>query len=162
MESPSAWLVTSVVISWAVREKHLGSWELGLEHEGGPSTSRLKIHEAFLGVKNDCVHTETALSDPWDSQPGRSGHTCISKCPAGESWSPRVDINWPWLLYATPGTCAENRLSGKIPFTKWKKCFQRSQDLENLACLHKNMYILCLPKWVRLTGKWISTVNWSW
>lgn len=153
----------SVVISWAVTEKHSGSWEFRLDCEMVPSTVRLKIHEVFVRVKSGCEHKEAALSDPWSCQPVWSGPTWISECPAGEFWSPGVEINWPWLSQATPGTSAANQLSCKFPFTNWKKISSGDPKiLKVLTWLDKNVCILSLPKWVWLTEKWISAVNWSW
>ena len=51
----------------------------------------------------------------------------------------------------------------QVPFHQLKKISSGDpRILKVLAWLHKNMCISCLPKWVWLTEKWISTVNWSW
>lgn len=68
-------------------------------------------------------------------------------------WPPWVERSWPWLPHATPETRAGNGSSCEFPSTNWKNSSRRSQDLENLTWLYKNMYIFCLPKWVRWIGK---------
>lgn len=131
IQSLSAWLVMSVVISWAVTEKHLGSGEFRLDREMVPSTVRLKIHEVFVRVKSGCEHTEAALSDPWSCQPVWSGPTCISECPAGEFWSPGVEITDHDFHRPLLGPVLQtSSLASSLSPTE-KNLFRGSQDLES-------------------------------